>query len=544
MKVLVINGSPKGKRSNTWQLTRAFVEGMGEQLGEGALEERVVEVRSAHIEPCLGCFACWKSGDGTCCLNDDMRQIIADRVWADVTIWSFPLYYFSVPGPLKNLIDRQLPMALPFMEERADGLGSGSHPARYDLSGKRNVIISTCGFFSAEGNYDGVFSLFDHMCGKGEYESVLCGQGELFRVPELKERTGAYLDCVRQAGREFADGGIAPATSKRLAQLLYPRETFEAMADASWGISRETGEAEDEAITFTRQMATLYNPQAYDGTDRVLYMDYTDRGVGCAIVLGKDGSKVVTDGSVVPTTTIETPYTVWRDIAQGKISGVDALAQHQYRVLGDFDLMMNWDAYFGDTGSSGEDAPAGDAAPAASKPSTMLAMLVPWIAFWTAMSISPSLGPVITLAFCAATPLLFYRNEKTFYDVISPCIVVALVALVLVGVPLTMVLPLSYVGFGLMWLVPALVGVPLSAHYSKNSYGGNGALNNTIFVQTNRIICLVWGVTYLAAAVAAFLLVGTDAAPLVAIVNNILPLPAAFFTVWFQRWYPQKVARG
>ena len=174
----------------------------------------------------------------------------------------------------------------------------------------------------------------------------------------------------------------------------------------------------------------------------------------------------------------------------------------------------------------------------------MLAMLVPWIAFWTAMSISPSLGPVITLAFCAATPLLFYRNEKTFYDVISPCIVVALVALVLVGVPLTMVLPLSYVGFGLMWLVPALVGIPLSAHYSKNSYGGNGALNNTIFVQTNRIICLVWGVTYLAAAVAAFLLVGTDAAPLVAIVNNILPLPAAFFTVWFQRWYPQKVARG
>ena len=28
MNILVINGSPKGERSNTWRLTRAFLEGM------------------------------------------------------------------------------------------------------------------------------------------------------------------------------------------------------------------------------------------------------------------------------------------------------------------------------------------------------------------------------------------------------------------------------------------------------------------------------------------------------------------------------------
>jgi bacitracin synthase 3 len=61
------------------------------------------------------------------------------------------------------------------------------------MSDKRTVVISTCGFYTAEGNYDGVRSLFDHMCGRGNYAQVLCGQGELFRVPELRERTDAYL---------------------------------------------------------------------------------------------------------------------------------------------------------------------------------------------------------------------------------------------------------------------------------------------------------------------------------------------------------------
>ena len=41
-------------------------------------------------------------------------------------------------------------MVLPFMTEREDGIGAGAHPARYDMSGKRHVLISTCGFYSAE----------------------------------------------------------------------------------------------------------------------------------------------------------------------------------------------------------------------------------------------------------------------------------------------------------------------------------------------------------------------------------------------------------
>lgn len=119
-----------------------------------------------------------------------MAAILPKLIEADVVAWSFPLYYYSVPGPLKNLIDRQLPTNLPFMLTEAE---SGGHPSRYNLDHQRHVVISICGFWTAEGNYDGFTALFDHFCGPQRYTHLFCGQGELFRVPELAAHTQAAL---------------------------------------------------------------------------------------------------------------------------------------------------------------------------------------------------------------------------------------------------------------------------------------------------------------------------------------------------------------
>ncbi len=246
-----------------------------------------------------------------------MGEILAKIIAADVIVWSFPLYYFSVPGGLKNLIDRQLPLNLPFMVE---GDESGGHPSRHDLSHQRHLVISTCGFWTAKDNYDSVSSMFDHFCGAGNYTTILCGQGELFRVPELKERTDAYLEVVRRAGGEFAAGGIMAETQEELAQPLYPREVFEAMADESWGVAKDEapGTPADESLAFTKQMAALYRP---DGTDRILEFYYTDRDKTYQILLTKEGSKVITEGFLPYTTRIETPFSVWRSISRNEISG-------------------------------------------------------------------------------------------------------------------------------------------------------------------------------------------------------------------------------
>lgn len=123
MNILAINGSHRGERSNSWQLTKAFLAGMGE--GGETLEIQELTVSRMNIRPCLGCFSCWGKTPGQCRIPDDMGQVIEKLLWADVAIWSFPLYYFSVPGPLKNLIDRQLPMVLPFMAEDGGETGRG-----------------------------------------------------------------------------------------------------------------------------------------------------------------------------------------------------------------------------------------------------------------------------------------------------------------------------------------------------------------------------------------------------------------------------------
>lgn len=539
MHILLINGSPKGKGSNTYKLSTAFIEGIKTKEGEMAVVEEL-QVNRLDLKPCLGCFSCWNKTPGECIIKDDMKDVIAKLLWADITIWSFPLYYFNVPGGLKTLIDRQLPMVLPFMVEDAE---NGSHPSRYDMSGKKHVLISTCGFYTAKGNYNSVLQMFNHILGEKNYETIFCGQGELFRVPELSKRTGEYLGFVKNAGAEYIDGKITEETRGQLNTLLFPRETFEAMADASWGVEKETGEKQDESLIFTKQMAALYNKKAYKGKDIVLEMNYTDIDKRYQIILGETGSKVLSENFMEFTTKIETPYTVWCDIASGKIRGEEAMMKGMYKVKGDFDLMLHWDDYFGETGADAESADNRNKNKDVAK-NNMTQMLIPWIVFWVAASINSFTGSLISLVTCALIPLFFFKNKKTIYDIISSGAVIIFSAAIIFTNKAGLILPISYLAFGLMWLISCATKIPLTAHYSANDYNGEQALKNPLFMKTNLILTVMWGVLYVITAVMTYFIMKTSFASYLGIINNILPIFMGIFTAWFQRWYPAKVARG
>ena len=550
MNILIINGSPRGRRSNSLRLANSFVEGVKEALANKEEEVLVdeVDVCDLNITPCKGCFGCWKSTPGTCVIQDDMAEVLQKHITADLIVWSFPLYFFGVPGSLKNLIDRQLPMVLPFMQDRADNYGSGSHPTRYNTSEIRNVLVSTCGFYSAEGNYDSVRAMFDHFLGKGNYAEIFCGQGELFHIKELRAQTDAYLLTVRQAGREYAFGGIADKTKTRLHELILSKEIFEAQADASWGISRQTGQKESEDLVFTRQMAALYNPASHDGRDRVLQMCYTDTGHTYQLRMGSEQCEVLTDGSLAPTTTIKTTYELWRAIARGEISGSQALGQGKYQVTGDFQLMVNWDTYFG-AGHSSQPEDVSDQGTGSKKselrPPTMGSMLVLWIAFWIAVSINATAGSVVTLAVTAL--VLVYtsvvRSRRLVrWDRISCAMVTALSLVAYFTGQGSMATTAGYLAFGLMWLLSCCAKEDLCATYVKYDYGGNKALNNPLFTKTTRILTMAWGVLYVATAVWTFFLRQAGVGNVVVIVNNVVPVGMGIFTTWFQRWYPAHLA--
>ena len=534
MNILLINGSPKGKRSNTYKLATSFIEGIKEKE-EVVLEE--ISVNKLEINPCLGCFSCWNKTPGKCVIKDDMEEVIEKLLWADITVWSFPLYYFNVPSKLKTLIDRQLPMVLPFMVKDAE---SGSHPARYDVSNKRNVLISTCGFYRTEGNYDAVISMFNHLLGKDNYEKIFCAQGELFRVPELSKRTNEYLGYVKLAGQEYISDKITKETKSKLNTLLFLKETFEAMADASWGIENETGEKLDDSLIFTKQMAALYNKKSYKGKDIVLEMNYTDIDKIYQIILRKDSHEVIIDNFKPYTTKIETPFTVWCDIASGKISGEEALMKQMYKVKGDFDLMIHWDDYFGDPSSQVEI----EKTVKENSKTNMLILLFPWIIFWVSTSINSIYGSYISIVVCAIISLLFYKNKKTIYDIISNTVVILFSILILLGCDINMLLPISYLGFGLMWAISCLYKIPLTAYYSANDYNGEKAFGNPLFIKTNKILTFMWGILYILTSIMTFLVMKTSLSSYLGIINNILPIFMGIFTAWFQKWYPAKVARG
>lgn len=544
MKILIINGSPKGEKSNSLQLTQAFVRGMKEENAKKGMETELeqLDVCKLHIEACKGCFACWKVTPGTCCISDDMQMVLERILWADAIVYSFPLYYFNVPGSLKSLIDRQLPMVLPFMSEREDGVGSGSHDARYDMTGKRYVLISTCGFYSAKGNYDSVCQMFDHICGKGNYETVFCGQGELFRVKELHSRTDEYLAYVEKAGAEYVSGKIEEPTKRKLEELLFPKEVFEKMADASWGVSKETGKKEPESLIFTRQMAALYNPKSHDGRDRVLEMCYTDIGERYQILLTKEGSQVFTDGSLAFTTRIETPYSLWLSIAQNEIRGDEALMKQMYKVSGDFELMLHWDQYFGNDASDVQNARESEnISTDTKKPPVMMTMLLAWISFWVAISVNAEVGPYIALAIGASLPLIMRKHEIVFYDRLSIALIALISVFALVTKQMLLALVFSYLGFGLMWFLSCFTKEPVCAAYVKFDYSGEDALHNPIFMKTNYIIAAGWGILYIVMAIWTYLFGETAFADAILMLNNIMPAFMGVFTIWFQKWYPKKM---
>ena len=232
MKVLIINGSPKMERSNSLKLTNAFVDGLCDTCDA---EVETITVSKLNINTCLGCLNCWKRTPGECfCYkNDDMAAANEKIIAADVVIWSFPLYYYSLPGTLKVFMDRLCPLNKPVIMDRVDGVGCGTHPARYEKEpSQRHILISSCGHFNYKGNYNSVVAQWDLKYGAGRATTLFCGEGEMFPVPMHADKVERYLDNCRQAGRDWANyGTILFETRQKLDELIIPKDEFTALGN-------------------------------------------------------------------------------------------------------------------------------------------------------------------------------------------------------------------------------------------------------------------------------------------------------------------------
>jgi multimeric flavodoxin WrbA len=85
---------------------------LAEQFAEGARHAghnvEVLTLSDKTINFCKGCLACVKTLK--CVQHDDAVEICAKMHEAEVIAWATPIYYYSISGQMKTMIDRGNPL--------------------------------------------------------------------------------------------------------------------------------------------------------------------------------------------------------------------------------------------------------------------------------------------------------------------------------------------------------------------------------------------------------------------------------------------------
>lgn len=232
MKTLIINGSLKGDASHSMMVARSFADGMREASD---CETEELGLDGLDINHCTGCFCCWKVTPGQCAIKDDMETVRRKIIESDVIILSFPLYFFGVSSKMKTMLDRLLPLKMPYKGRLATEDNPIIMDFRYDLSGKKLVLVSSCAHASTDIVYDAVTKEFDLICGPGNYTTVFCPQGEILMLDKMDAILKNYLGKVRAAGAEFAaNGELCEKTHDAVCAPLIPVRAVEKMMTGYW----------------------------------------------------------------------------------------------------------------------------------------------------------------------------------------------------------------------------------------------------------------------------------------------------------------------
>jgi len=227
--ILALQGSPRGKKSNTNVMLQEFLKG----ASDAGANTETVYLKELTLNHCTGCYSCWTKNPGVCIFKDDMPAILEKVRQCDVLVIATPVYGYSMTSLVKTAMDRLLPLLDPhFIKEE----GVYKHPSRYGRQYK-TVLISNCGFPSMK-QFDALrhtFRLREELGNSVMAGELLMPSGVILGQEVPRELLQDYFDAFYRAGTEVVEQGrISSETERAVQKPPFPPEEILELANERW----------------------------------------------------------------------------------------------------------------------------------------------------------------------------------------------------------------------------------------------------------------------------------------------------------------------
>ena len=223
MKIVVINGSHRGKNGNTDIMMNSILKG----AREAGAEAVNIFLAEKQISYCKACKACWFNHLGQCVIKDDMSDILALIKTADICILATPLYIDNISGMLKVFMDRIITIASPYWER--DDQGECRHLTA--IAPPKLMMIANCGY--PEKSQFQVISHWIKRVARNMNTAIIgeiyASQGALLstEAEELRPIIRKYLQLLEVAGKEIVTNlKLSEETITLLKSNFIPNEIY------------------------------------------------------------------------------------------------------------------------------------------------------------------------------------------------------------------------------------------------------------------------------------------------------------------------------
>lgn len=217
MRIVVINGSPKGRDSNTNVMVCSLLKG----ARKAGAETVNVFLAEKDIEHCKGCHTCWQRGPGQCVIDDDMPEVLSLMGGANIICFASPVYFENISGMLKVFMDRMTMIGSPHPQKVDKENDKHMESSKTQASGL--MMVSNCGY-PDRSQFDVTSLWIRRLAKKMNMEligEIYATQGKLLNDPpeNLRPAVSNYLQLLEKAGKEIAAGmKLSAATEKMLQQ--------------------------------------------------------------------------------------------------------------------------------------------------------------------------------------------------------------------------------------------------------------------------------------------------------------------------------------